>query len=149
MYSNNPSIVECRYKEVVFGVRSSPFLLNAVLRHHINSFKDVDSVFVSKLCQNFYVEDLVSGAGDKDQVLQLYQDAKARLLECRFKLRKWKTNDPEVQNQINKLETSEDVSFFEEQSFAKETLGSEEKKETAKVLGVDWNCKLDNLAIFP
>ena len=72
IYSDNPSIVEYRYKLVVFGVRSSPFLLNAVLRHHINSFKDVDPVFVSKLCQNFYVDDLVSGAGDKDQVLQLY-----------------------------------------------------------------------------
>ena len=145
IYSDNPSIVEYRYKRVVFGVRSSPFLLNAVLRHHINSFKDVDPVFVSQLCQNFYVDDLVSGAGDKDQVLQLYRDAKARLLEGGFKLRKWKTNDPELQKQINKLETTEDVSFCEEQSFAKETLGSEEKKGTAKVLGVDWSCKSDNL----
>ena len=97
------------------------------------------------MCQNFYVDDLVSGAGDKDQVLRLYQDAKARLLEGGFKLHKWKTNDPKVQNQIRKLETNEDVSFYEEQSFAKETLGSEERKGTTKVFGVDWNCKSDNL----
>ena len=34
---------------------------------------------------------------------------------------------------------------IEEQSFTKETLSSEEKKGTAKVLGVDCNCKSDNL----
>lgn len=35
-----------RFTCVMFGVSASPFLLNATINHHINSYIDVDPSFV-------------------------------------------------------------------------------------------------------
>ena len=42
-------ITELRFTRVVFGVSSSPFLLNATLDHHIRKFELVDQPFVENL----------------------------------------------------------------------------------------------------
>ena len=48
---------------VVFGLNASLFLLNATLRHHIETFVENDPVFVQKRKDGFYLDDLVSGGG--------------------------------------------------------------------------------------
>ena len=85
-------IVVYRFNRVVFGVNSSPFLLNAVLRHHVETYKEVDSNFVPKILQSFYVDDLVSGSNSLEDAFSLYRKGKSRMLEGGFRLRKWKTN---------------------------------------------------------
>ena len=45
----------------MFGLKASPFLLNATLRHHIFKFKDEEAEFVRKRIESFYVDDLVTG----------------------------------------------------------------------------------------
>ena len=51
-------ITKLRFTRVVFGVSSSPFLLNATLDHHIRKFELVDQPFVEKFCHSVYVDDL-------------------------------------------------------------------------------------------
>ena len=46
---------------VVFGLNASPFLLNATLRYHIEKFAESDPIFVQKMKDEFYVDNLVSG----------------------------------------------------------------------------------------
>ena len=48
-----------RSQRVIFGVNSSPFLLNATIRHHLSRYPD--SPVISELRENFYVDDLSSG----------------------------------------------------------------------------------------
>ena len=46
---DEPKIVVYGFNRVVFWVNSSPSLLNAVLRNHIQTFKEINPGFVKKL----------------------------------------------------------------------------------------------------
>ena len=91
--AKDPEIITLRFNRVVFGVNSSPFVLNAMLRYHLSSFKDVDPEFVNIMSQSFYVDDLVLSSDSTDAAYSLYCKARGRMLKGGFSLRKWKTND--------------------------------------------------------
>ena len=86
----NSHIEVYRFNRVAFGVNSSPFLLNAVLRYHTNSYKDKDPEFALKLANSFYVDDLVCGADNLENAKELFTKSRERLKEGGFNLRKWK-----------------------------------------------------------
>ena len=70
--SDQPEVVVYRFARVVFGVASSPFLLNATLQKHINAYKSNDPKIVENLLQSLYVDDLNSGADNTPEVLHQY-----------------------------------------------------------------------------
>ena len=59
-----PKIKVLRFSRVVFGVSSSPFLLNATIKHHMDHYRTVDQQFVDKLERSIYVDDLTFSAKD-------------------------------------------------------------------------------------
>ena len=150
VYAQNPSILTYRFRTVVFGVNSSPFLLNAVLRHHIEQYQEIDPDFVSKVSKEFYVDDWASGAQDIETAMNLYHKVKLRMLEGGFNLRKWKTNEPELAQMIQKEEDvqKKELGLSKEYdlSYAKTVLdGSETSQVRNKVLGIVWDQSEDNL----
>ena len=60
-----------RFTRVVFGVNASPFILNATIRHHDNTFMLNDNAFALELLKSLYVDDLVSGAKDVNNAFSL------------------------------------------------------------------------------
>jgi len=54
------------FKTVLFGSTSSPFLLNATLLHHLNSF---DTSIARDIKRNLYVDNIISGCNSEDQVV--------------------------------------------------------------------------------
>ena len=48
-----------RFKRVVFGVASSPFLMNATVRHHMESNLEVSPQTVPKMLRSMYVDDIM------------------------------------------------------------------------------------------
>ena len=50
-----------RFLRVVFGVTSSPFLLNGTIKHHLSKYLSYDQQFVERLLENFYADDVTSG----------------------------------------------------------------------------------------
>ena len=49
-------IVTYRFLRLVFGLTSSPFILNATVRHHLNKFSENESEFVKKFLEDLYVD---------------------------------------------------------------------------------------------
>ena len=70
--ASNPEIVPLRFTRVVFGVSSSPFLLNATIKYHIEKYCSSHSEVVKALLQLIYVDDVVSGADSEEEAYTLY-----------------------------------------------------------------------------
>ena len=130
-----------RFNRVVFGVNCSPFLLNAVIRYHLNKYKQQDPDFNSKLANNFYVDDLVCGGNTISEAKQLFVKSKERMREGGFNLRKWKTSNMELQKEFQKEEPLNENES--EETYAKETLGGASQEGKTKVLGIQWDRAAD------
>ena len=94
-----PRDIALRFAQVVFGVASSPFLLNATLRHHMERYRSSDPTFVDKFIRSIYVDDLMSGAAT-EEALSLSVKAASRLAEVGFNLRKFETNSQMLQKHV-------------------------------------------------
>ena len=81
----DPQVIVLRFTRVVFGISSSPFLLNATIRHHL------ENCLPSNPDRSIYVDDIVTGATVESEALALYTKAKELLREGGFNLRKFET----------------------------------------------------------
>ena len=148
--STAPRPVIYRFARVVFGVSSSPFLLNITLRKHIEHYAEMHPNVTTKLIHGLYADDVNSGGYNELEALEFYKSSKKLMIEGGFNLRKWASNSTEVMNEIRlneKLETNtQDVSPLEnDESYAKSTLPMNEssKKDKLKVLGLVWENERD------
>ena len=99
-------IVVYRFCRVVFGLNTSPFLLNATLRCHISKYKDEDPEFARKMLEGFYVDDLVTGEKNSSAAFHLYEMSKQRMAAGGFRLRKWITNGKALRDHIERNESN-------------------------------------------
>ena len=98
--------VTLRFTRVVFGVSSSPFLLNATLKHHLEAYRSSKPDLVEAFSRSTYVDDIVAGADSKNDAFRLYTESKEILSHGSFNLRKFLSNSPQLQNRINKSEAT-------------------------------------------
>ncbi|GFU86377.1 integrase catalytic domain-containing protein [Trichonephila clavipes] len=114
---------------------SSPFLLAATIRHHIEKYKHEFPDTVELLDRNFYVDDLISG-GKFEEALQTSRRAKNIMEAAGMDLRKWITNDVNLMEQWKKKKNFNVHPVHETVS-----LGA----NGTKVLGLSWNTNEDYL----
>ena len=151
----------------MFGVSSSPFLLNATLKHHIEKYKEEDPEFVCKFLNAIYVDDLSSGGEGDAETYELYLKCKMRLAEAGFNMRKFATNSPKLRRQIENNEAcinaedtksaavkvkdteTRDDKYCEEEdaTYSDSTLGDQTvlHDDQQKILGSVWNFDKDIL----
>ena len=67
-----PKHVVYRFARVVFGVSSSPFLLNITLRKHIERYAEIYPDVSSKLIHGLYADDVNSGGHSVQEALEFY-----------------------------------------------------------------------------
>ena len=112
-----------RLKKLPFGVNCSPFILSAVLQHHLRSrmsdsqdqeFQDM----IRLLLRSFYVDDCISSLSSEKQAEFFQKNSSEVLNEAGMELRKWRGNT---------IESSKDAGN--------------------KVLGVVWKLPLDVLQV--
>ena len=129
-----PEIRAYRFTRVVFGVSSSPFLLNATVKYHLEGFRRTNKTVVEKLLKSTYVDDIITGADNVDEAFELYTQAKEIFRKGGFNLRKFLSNCRPLQMQIDAAEQ------------LPEAAESVENRAPVKVLGVSWDSDDDTLA---
>ena len=143
-----PDIIAMRFTRVVFGVASSPFLLNATVQYHVKSYEHTHPELVSQLLRSIYVDDVVYGAPDVDKAYQLFESSKDIMRGGGFNLRKFLTNNPQLQRKINAVEGTLSIPADSE-GYTQMTLGKSQTPtdDERKVLGVRWDVRADELVI--
>ena len=155
-FATEPHIIKLRFTRVVFGVSSSPFLLNATIQHHIRRYHASHPELVDILMQSTYVDDVIFGADTEEEAYTLYMNSKEIFAQGSFNLRKFVTNLQSLQETVDAQATTPmtteltDVPTVEasEESYSQSTLpvnphGTSHGKQ--KVLGVHWDVTRDQL----
>ena len=71
-FSEEFKLVTMRFARVVFGVSSSPFLLNATVKYHLEGYRSSKPDLVEILSHSTYVDDVVAGADSEREAFRLY-----------------------------------------------------------------------------
>lgn len=115
-----------RFDRVIFGNACSPFLLNATIKYHLNSFPT--SRVVSELTENLYVDDWLSGADTEEEIENMITSASEIMNGGSFPLSKWGSNSSAVMQNTSK--------GFENNNYA-------EICPSLKILGMYWETNED------
>ena len=134
----DPELRIYRFTRVVFGVCSSPFLLNATVRYLLEQFLDKDEAIVNHLLESTYVDDIISGANTGEEAFDLYTKAKVIFRQGGFNLRKFLSNSRVLQTRIDAAEKTPHPDS------STRSLSPCVRGET-KVLGVTWDPDCDTL----
>ena len=124
---NDPEseFVTYRFKVVLFGSTSSPFMLHATLDYHLNSYHSAVSW---DMRNNLYVDNIISGCQSEEDVILYYKDAKHIMSKANFNLRSWASNSQKLQ------------------ALAK-TDGILDSNTSVNLLGLKWNTCTDTISI--
>ena len=153
-------IEHLRFTRLVFRLRPSPAILGSTIRHHLDAqlSEEFKMELIERLKNSLYVDDLVTGEANDDEVLDLYSKSKSIMQRGGFNLRKWNTNSTVVREAINRStegvtppSVSEGMKTVteEDESYAKATTGppvNDDKtadSNIVKVLGSIWNTATD------
>ena len=130
-----------RFSRVIFGLTQSPFLLGGTIEQHLASYGNQARELIEEIRRSLYVDDLISGGYNSDEVRHFKIKATEIFGEAGFQLHKWHSNDKQLE--------SDDVDETDsEQSYAKQQLGV--RPEETKLLGLHWNKTSDTIAVpFP
>ncbi|GFT49256.1 DUF5641 domain-containing protein [Trichonephila clavipes] len=82
-----------RFNRVIFGVNSSPFLLAATIKYHIEKYNEIHPITVQYLDSFMYVDDWITGQDTREEALFMSRHAKNIMKEAGMEMRKWISND--------------------------------------------------------
>ena len=133
IFKDIPEVTKYRFCRVIFGANCSQYLLNSVIRFHTSKYKNVNKGFSVKVAKSFYLDDFNSTTQDISKGLEIYKKIKLRFLDASFTVRKWKTNNPDLQNYLNKMENQ----FL--------PTSAVQASNKVKVLRIVWGTKSDYL----
>ena len=116
-----------RFKTVLFGSTSSPFMLNATLHHHLANY---NTPVAENMKENIYVDNVISGCNEEQNAVDYYGEARSIMKEAHFNLRSWSSNSPLLREQAARD-------------------GIADTKEIVNILGLKWNIFSDTLSLTP
>ncbi|PIC22645.1 hypothetical protein B9Z55_016624 [Caenorhabditis nigoni] len=115
-----------RFKRVPFGVKTSPYLLNETIKHHLQQ----DGTEISKrMLRNVYVDNIFIGVSTQEEGQRSYKESKDVFQEAQMRLTQYFSNSPELNDYMNKEE------------------GVKAEEDEQKILGVEWNIQSDRLRL--
>ncbi|GIY52051.1 reverse transcriptase [Caerostris extrusa] len=100
---NSMKLEILRMTRVLFGVTSSPFLLGAVIRHHVRKFEIQYPETSSMISTSMYVDDLLLRSLTVENTLNVAKESSDIFLKANMLLRKWQSNSPELREHLRSL----------------------------------------------
>lgn len=97
------SILVFRHKRVVFGVKSSPFLLNAVLLYHLNRAPEKLKKTAEKLKTSLYIDNCVTSVKNKLECELFIAEAQQLMADAKMNLRGWVSNESPSEEEVSVL----------------------------------------------
>ena len=113
-----------RFRVVLFGLASSPFMLYAAL-HYLTQ---CSSTISKDLLQNLYVDNILSGHSTEEESVVFYTEARTILCEANFNLRSWASNSKQLCDSAKKDQVADDC-------------------KQVNILGLVWDTANDNLSL--
>ena len=128
-FQDNPLVRIMRFNVVCFGVICicSMSILDETVRQHLEKVKDMYPYFVKIIRESMYIDDFSGGEKSRERCLDLYHHVKKIFQEANMNIRKWMSNNKDVQEEIDKLEGT----------LVPNT------DEITKILGISWNTSED------
>ena len=127
LWNVNDSVRVMRFVRVPFGNCSSPFLLNATIKHHLATVPQTQ--VVQELESNFYVDDWLSGCDSDEDACAMVAKATRVMEGASMSLSKWCSNSGVVADMLSRE--------FHDRHMA---------VESVKVLGLKWLAQQDCFA---
>ncbi|PIC44609.1 hypothetical protein B9Z55_004919 [Caenorhabditis nigoni] len=118
------NLIEYRFTRIPFGMRCSPFLLAATIRHYLQMSKDAIS---REIELNLYVDNIMVTTDDPQEVAIKVQKVKKEFAKMNMNVREFASNKQEV---INKLPIEDRA-----------------ESHRVKFLGYVWDTTADTLAV--
>ena len=97
-YNPKSKLVEYRWKAVLFGSISSPFILASVLKRLITTNCETDYT-KQALLNGIYVDNLLHSDNEEDKLMQFFTESRTVLDQGHFNLREWASNSKKVRFQ--------------------------------------------------
>ena len=98
LWNDGGTIRTMQFLRVQFGNKSSPFLLNTTIKHHLNTFQETPVIL--ELKKNLYVDDWLSGADSEKEACDMFFEAKEIMAKASMPLAKWTSNSQVVSDKI-------------------------------------------------
>ncbi|XP_065911201.1 uncharacterized protein [Dysidea avara] len=121
----NSEFTVYRFRTVLFGSVSSPFMLFATLNRHLLQH---DTRISHNIRCNLYVDNVVTGCNTEKEAVQFYRQARSMLSEAKFNLRAWASNSKQM------VELSQQDGTFD-------------SSNPINVLGIRWDTSTDKLSL--
>ncbi|GFW76611.1 integrase catalytic domain-containing protein [Trichonephila clavipes] len=123
------------FARVLFGLRPSPYLLAATLKHHFKKYREQYPHTFELLNSSIYVDDLICGQNDVPDALRTTLECLQIFSDAGMLLRKWRSNS----KQFNLLWQQEGV-----KTESSETSAIDLRPPTKELwtLGVEWDSEL-------
>ncbi|GBN08328.1 hypothetical protein AVEN_274517-1 [Araneus ventricosus] len=83
------TVTRNQHRRVVFGITSSPFLLEATLECHLNNASPDYKETAQKLLKSFYVDNCVHSVDNKEELMKFIDESQEILSPAKFNLRGW------------------------------------------------------------
>ena len=125
---------------VIYGSASSPYILEATLKKHLEQYRDKYPKTVEYLEQNTYVDDVQCLADSKEELIKFKEESIEIMEAGGFTLHKWHSNV-----KVAEQEEKQNDIVLEEEIYAKTTVGTNVGE--TKILGIPWNTSNDTMEI--
>lgn len=89
-----------RFRRVIFGVSSDPFLLNATMKIHLSKFEPTNTL--KELENNFCVDDWLTGADSEQEINEMMREAEKLIRLRGFSLKKLASNCQGTKDEFSK-----------------------------------------------